>query len=305
MLIATLVVVSGFVPLRAFASPTDDALALVDLYYTMQGTSAVSDDQRDAGLIAALELMATGYDVAEMTDLVVQVHREIPGASTQPFELIFPAFVRATAVPGTGGGATRGGGTATTRAAAPTRTSPNLVTPTLPPVNPDVVSLRTKGRAGMIVAVGFDLVGYALFLASSAASSAGFGVVGVMMVVGSTLATTGAIIGTATMSTRHRAHVKAGYRPSRRNMGASWTLTGISIALGIAAWTLPLIGGVIAGGVVLILEGINMLSVRPKWDQDLAASAAVGRRPAPVAPMTAVLPGSSNRPAIVCLSMAF
>jgi len=281
---------------------TDDALGVVDLYYVMQGTTEVGDEQRDAGLMAALELMAAGYDVDTMTDLVVQVHREIPGAATGAFELIFPPFVRATATPGTAAVVTP-----ETRAPA-TATSTRMnttLTPVMPPPTTEAARLRARGRGGLVTCAIFDLVGYATFLASTAASSAGFGVVGLVMVIGSTFTTLGSIIGTIAMADKHGAYVRAGYRPVKKHMAGSWTLTGICIALGIGAWTLPLIGGVIAGATVLVLEGINLLSVRPKWDQALAVSEAVGQTPRRWTPTTAVLPASTEGPAVLMMSVAF
>lgn len=135
-----------------------------------------------------------------------------------------------------------------------------------------------KARGAWITGLVVDAVGYVLFVVGGAVTNVNLGVGLYMFTGGAQFLMIGSVIGSSAMTVRHKAYVNAGYRPRTRRKGAAWTMTAFSIAtygggtgMAFAAGedTGLVIGAVVLMGVSGVLEAINWLVVRKKWDKDL------------------------------------
>jgi small nuclear ribonucleoprotein (snRNP)-like protein len=156
---------------------------------------------------------------------------------------------------------------------APAAVAPMATTGTEPPPRPS-----RKARGAWITGLVVDAVGYTLFVVGGAVTSVNLGVGLYLFTGGAQLLVIGGVIGSSAMTVRHKAYVDAGYRPRTRRKAGAWTMTGFSIAtygggvgmafagdgdMGLA------LGAIALMGVSGVLEAINWLVVRKKWDKDL------------------------------------
>jgi small nuclear ribonucleoprotein (snRNP)-like protein len=167
----------------------------------------------------------------------------------------------------------------TCRDAEPTTPAPVTTAP-LGTTGTDAVPPRPsrKARGAWITGLVVDAVGYTLFVVGGAVTSVNLGLGLYMFTGGAQLLVIGGIIGSSAMTVRHKAYVNAGYRPKTRRKGGAWTMTAFSIAtygggagMAFAAGedTGLVIGAIALMGVSGVLEAINWLVVRKKWDKDL------------------------------------
>jgi len=146
-----------------------------------------------------------------------------------------------------------------------------------------------KAKGGVVSAAVVDLTGFALFLVGGAIAGIDISLLGVgltMTYIGSGLLTAGSVVGTTSMTVRHSAFAKAGFNPPGGRRTGAWVMTGLTvvtygggIGLGVAAGAGMNFGLAMASigvnGLAAILEVINMLAIRPKWDLQLKESAGV------------------------------
>ncbi|MFO8073717.1 MAG: hypothetical protein R6V85_17790 [Polyangia bacterium] len=100
---------------------------------------------------------------------------------------------------------------------------------------------------------------------------------------GSGLMAIGGVLGSTFFTVRHKAYERAGFSPDG-NMGAAWTLSALSVVcFGTAmGFGIPadldhvglMIAAVSTAGIGCILEVVNLMAVRRKWDEKLMRSAA-------------------------------
>lgn len=151
-------------------------------------------------------------------------------------------------------------------------------TPSGPPVN--------AAKAGILTGGIIDLTGVVLFLTGGAVSSLDLGVGLSLAYAGGGLLSVGSVVSSSSYTARHNAYRSAGYDVRTGYRAGSWVLTGITVAcygsalgvgfasegdLGLALTSIGL------NGLSAILEVVNVLSVRRKWDAALRAGAAKPR----------------------------
>ena len=142
-----------------------------------------------------------------------------------------------------------------------------------------------KAKPGLVTGAVFDIIGFGLFVGGGAASAAGPEMLGLSLGLiygGGGLLTIGSLISTVSMQVRHSAYVNAGYDPPGGRKAGAWTLTvltlgcfGGGMGLTMAAGeddTGLFIAGLSTVGLGAILEIVNMMSVRKKWDSQLKQS---------------------------------
>ena len=145
--------------------------------------------------------------------------------------------------------------------------------------------IQKKAQGGLVTGFVFDILGYGLFLAGGAFTSQNLALGLALADVGGLSMTIGAVIGTTSMTIRHRAFVNAGTHPNTKRKAGSWVLTSLTLAffgagigLGVAAEDIGMgIASICMNATAVILETVNFLSTRKKWNEALTASVSSGR----------------------------
>jgi len=284
---------------HASANDEQKALALVQLYYSLQGSPDQPDDVMEAGTAAAIEFYADGLSGAELVDLVVRAHQEIPGTKDQPFEAVMPPYIRGHALLADAGLDDYSRTAAPTPEASSTGAAParplntnlsasaQIGTDRLPGVNP---------RPGVVVAGVMDLVGTVLYLVGVLTIAEPGVPSGLLMGIGGVFFSTGAIIGNVNLSVYQGIAMRRGASPETKWGAGAWILGGITISATIGAFALGAaaaegsddllalaIGSIILTSTAFGCEIANLVSVRSKWLHAIDTSL-VAQRSGPVRP---------------------
>ena len=162
---------------------------------------------------------------------------------------------------------------------------------------------QRKAQGGLIAGVVFDILGYALFISGGAVVGQNLGVGLMLSEVGGLSMTIGAVIGTTSMTIRHRGFLEAGFNPNTKRKTGAWVLTSLTIAffgagigLGVAADNLGMgIASICMNATAVILETMNFLVTRKKWNDALMASTTSSQLDRIMfAPYFATVPGAPN-----------
>lgn len=172
----------------------------------------------------------------------------------------------------------------------------------------------TAARGGIVAGAIVDLTGFALFVAGGAVSGMNLGVGLALNFTGGGLLTAGSVVSSASYQLRHKAYRQAGFDVETGYQTGAWVLTGLTVAcyggslgVGLVADNLGLaLASVGLNGVAAILEVVNLITVRPKWNNALLEHAAARRtvRLYPVV-LSAADPTAGSRGALLGLGGVF